>query len=78
MVGAGAKEGGRRAAHDGALDDLVTLKELIDAGTVVPVIDRTCPLGETASAMAHVGGGHARGQDRHHVWHEVVAQRAVA
>jgi NADPH:quinone reductase-like Zn-dependent oxidoreductase len=44
------------------LDDLVALKELIEAGKVTPVIDRTYPLSETARAMSHVGEGHARGK----------------
>jgi NADPH:quinone reductase-like Zn-dependent oxidoreductase len=44
------------------LEDLVALKELIEAGKVTPVIDRTYPLGETPEAVGHVGGGHARGK----------------
>ena len=43
-------------------DDLVALKELIEAGKVMPVIDRTDPLSETAAAMDYVGTGHARGK----------------
>jgi NADPH:quinone reductase-like Zn-dependent oxidoreductase len=43
-------------------DDLVALKELIEAGKVMPVIDRTYPLSETAAAMDYVGTGHARGK----------------
>jgi NADPH:quinone reductase-like Zn-dependent oxidoreductase len=42
--------------------DLTVLKELIEAGRVGPVIDRTYPLSETPSAMAYVGEGHARGK----------------
>jgi NADPH:quinone reductase-like Zn-dependent oxidoreductase len=44
------------------LEDLVALKDLIEAGKVTPVIDRTYPLGETPEAIGHVGGGHARGK----------------
>jgi NADPH:quinone reductase-like Zn-dependent oxidoreductase len=44
------------------LEDLVFLKELIEAGKVTPVIDRTYPLGEAPEAIGHVGGGHARGK----------------
>ncbi|MEP6640170.1 MAG: NAD(P)-dependent alcohol dehydrogenase [Chloroflexota bacterium] len=44
------------------LEDLLFLKELIEAGAVTPVIDRTYPLRETANAMAYVGQGHARGK----------------
>jgi NADPH:quinone reductase-like Zn-dependent oxidoreductase len=42
-------------------DDLVVLKGLVEAGKIAPVIDRTYPLGETAKAVDHVAGGHARG-----------------
>jgi NADPH:quinone reductase-like Zn-dependent oxidoreductase len=42
-------------------DDLVALKELIEAGRVIPVIDRTYPLSETPAAIDHVAAGHARG-----------------
>ncbi len=42
--------------------DLIDLTELIEAGKVSPVIDRTYPLAETAKAMDHVGLGHARGK----------------
>ena len=44
------------------LEDLVVLKELIEAGKVTPVIDRTYSLSETPEAIGHVGGGHARGK----------------
>jgi NADPH:quinone reductase-like Zn-dependent oxidoreductase len=43
-------------------EDLVTLKELIDAGKVTPVIDRTYPLAETADALRYLETGHARGK----------------
>jgi NADPH:quinone reductase-like Zn-dependent oxidoreductase len=42
--------------------DLITLKELIEAGKVTPVVDRAYPLSETAQAIDHVGLGHARGK----------------
>jgi NADPH:quinone reductase-like Zn-dependent oxidoreductase len=43
--------------------DLVALAELIEAGKVTPVIDRTYPLRETPEAIGHVAAGHARGTD---------------
>ena len=43
-------------------EDLVVLKELIEAGKVTPVIDRTYPLSETPEAIGYVGEGHARGK----------------
>ena len=42
--------------------DLVVLRELLEAGEVTPVIDRTYLLSETPQAVGHVGGGHARGK----------------
>lgn len=41
-------------------DDLVVLKELIEAGKVCPAIDRTYPLSEAAEAVRYVGSGQAR------------------
>jgi NADPH:quinone reductase-like Zn-dependent oxidoreductase len=43
-------------------DDLVVLKELIEAGKVVPVIDTTYPLSEVSEAIRHLEEGHARGK----------------
>jgi NADPH:quinone reductase-like Zn-dependent oxidoreductase len=42
--------------------DLVCVKELLEAGKVVPVIDRRYPLGETAEALRYLEEGHARGK----------------
>ena len=42
--------------------DLAFLKELLEAGKVVPVIDRCYPLSEAAEALRHLGQGHARGK----------------
>jgi NADPH:quinone reductase-like Zn-dependent oxidoreductase len=42
--------------------DLVFLKALLEAGKVVPVIDRCYPLSETASALRYLVDGHARGK----------------
>ena len=44
------------------LEDLAALKELIEAGKLTPVMDRTYPLAETPQAISHVGEGHARGK----------------
>jgi NADPH:quinone reductase-like Zn-dependent oxidoreductase len=43
-------------------EDLVTLTELIEAGTLTPVIDRTYPLIEAADAIRHLEEGHAAGK----------------
>lgn len=62
----GAKKVGMMMAKSDQ-KDLVALKELIEAGKVVPVIDRLYPLSETADAIRYVEGpkhrpGHARGK----------------
>ena len=43
-------------------EDLVFLKELLEAGKVVPVIDRRYPLSEVNNAVRYYGEGHARGK----------------
>ena len=43
-------------------DDLVVLKQLIEAGKVRSVIDRTYPLSQTSEAIGYVEAGHARGK----------------
>jgi NADPH:quinone reductase-like Zn-dependent oxidoreductase len=43
-------------------EDLLTLKALIEAGDVTPVIDRTYTLSETAEAMRYLDTGRARGK----------------
>jgi NADPH:quinone reductase-like Zn-dependent oxidoreductase len=42
--------------------DLIDLRELIEAGKVTPVIDRTYPLIETPEAFRYLNEGHARGK----------------
>jgi NADPH:quinone reductase-like Zn-dependent oxidoreductase len=42
--------------------DLLAIKELIEAGKVMPVIDRTYSLPEVPQAMRYLGEGHARGK----------------
>jgi len=44
------------------VDDLVVLKDLIEAGDVTPVIDRTYSLGECPEALRYLRQGHARGK----------------
>jgi NADPH:quinone reductase-like Zn-dependent oxidoreductase len=46
----------------GRKEDLLFLKELIEAGKVTPVIDRTYPLSEVPEAMRHLEREHARGK----------------
>jgi NADPH:quinone reductase-like Zn-dependent oxidoreductase len=42
--------------------DLVFMKELLEAGKVVPVIDRRYTLSEVPEALGYIGEGHARGK----------------
>ncbi|MHB8485441.1 MAG: NAD(P)-dependent alcohol dehydrogenase [Candidatus Acidiferrales bacterium] len=42
--------------------DLVLLRDLLEAGKVVPVIDRRYPLSGVAEALLYVEDGHARGK----------------
>jgi NADPH:quinone reductase-like Zn-dependent oxidoreductase len=42
--------------------DLDILKELLETEKVIPVIDRTYPLSETAEAIRYLETGHARGK----------------
>jgi NADPH:quinone reductase-like Zn-dependent oxidoreductase len=43
-------------------EDLALMGELIEAGTVTPVIDRRYPLSEVPAAIAYLEEGHARGK----------------
>jgi NADPH:quinone reductase-like Zn-dependent oxidoreductase len=43
-------------------EDLIVLKELIEAGKLSPVIDRTYPLSQTPDAIRYLEEGHARGK----------------
>ena len=45
-----------------AKEDLAYLGELVEAGKVTSVVDRTYPLSETAEAIRHLETGHARGK----------------
>jgi len=42
--------------------DLPFIKELIEAGKVVPVIDRRYPLSEVGEALRYYGEGHSQGK----------------
>jgi NADPH:quinone reductase-like Zn-dependent oxidoreductase len=43
-------------------EDLLVLKEFVEAGKIVPVIDQSYPLSQTAEALRHVIDEHARGK----------------
>jgi len=42
--------------------DLERLAQLVDAGKITPIIDKTYPLRRTPEAMRHLEAGHARGK----------------
>jgi NADPH:quinone reductase-like Zn-dependent oxidoreductase len=43
-------------------EHLSVMRELIEAGTVRPVVETAYPLGEASDALARLGEGHARGK----------------
>jgi NADPH:quinone reductase-like Zn-dependent oxidoreductase len=43
-------------------EDLRFLAQLIDAGSVTPVVEKSYPLGDTPEAIRHMHGGHALGK----------------
>jgi NADPH:quinone reductase-like Zn-dependent oxidoreductase len=43
-------------------EDLIAINELIEAGKVMPTVDRTFSLSETPKAISHLVDGHARGK----------------
>jgi len=57
-----ARQHARLFVTKGNAEDLELLRDLTEAGTVAPVIDREYPLGETPEALSYVGKGHARGK----------------
>lgn len=46
----------------GKSEDFAVLNELMEAGKVTPVIDRTHPLSETSDALGYVEAGHTQGK----------------
>jgi len=58
----GGKRVGMMETAEANQKDLVFIKELLEAGKVVPVIDRRYPLRETAEAIRYLEAGHARGK----------------
>ena len=43
-------------------EELTALRELLEAGTVTPVVERAYPLPEAADALRCLGEGHAQGK----------------
>ena len=59
---AGGKQVGLMPTMKPNKKDLVFMKELLEAGKVIPVIDRCYPLSETAEAIRYLETGHAQGK----------------
>jgi NADPH:quinone reductase-like Zn-dependent oxidoreductase len=58
----GNKQIGLMETAKGNKKDLILIKELLETGKVVPVIDRTYPLSEVPEAIRYLETGHARGK----------------
>ena len=58
----GGKKIGMMATAKANQPDLLILKQLLETGKVVPVIDRRYPLAETAEAIRYLETGRARGK----------------
>jgi NADPH:quinone reductase-like Zn-dependent oxidoreductase len=58
----GGKKIGLMETAKGNKKDLLFIKELLEAGKVVPVIDRCYPLSEVADAIRYLETGHAQGK----------------
>ncbi len=58
----GSKKIGRMETAKPNKKDLVIIKELLEAGKVVPVIDRTYPLSQVPEAIRYLETGRARGK----------------
>jgi NADPH:quinone reductase-like Zn-dependent oxidoreductase len=56
----GRKLGGVSAKTSQA--DLLCLKELLEAGKIVPVIDRVYPFSEAIEALRYIDSKHAKGK----------------
>lgn len=61
-----SKTGGQHISFQGIAttpkEDLLFLKELLETGKIVPVIDRCYPLSEAADAINYLIDDHARGK----------------
>jgi NADPH:quinone reductase-like Zn-dependent oxidoreductase len=52
----------RPLLHQDRPDDLRTLRDLIEAGALTPVVSAHYPLAEVPGAIRHFAQGHARGK----------------
>ncbi|MFN2202150.1 MAG: NAD(P)-dependent alcohol dehydrogenase [Caldilineaceae bacterium] len=57
-----ARQQGRPYYSSPKQDDLLTLRDMLEAGKIRTIVDRTYSLDETPEAMAYIGQGHAQGK----------------
>ena len=57
-----ARQQGRPYFSSPNQDDLLTLGDMLEAGKIKTIVDRTYSLDETPEAMAYIGQGHAQGK----------------
>jgi NADPH:quinone reductase-like Zn-dependent oxidoreductase len=62
MSKAGGKKIGMMGVSNANKEDLIMIKELLETGKVVPVIDKSYLLSEAAEAIRYLEKGHARGK----------------
>lgn len=62
LMTVGSKKTFRSFLSRGTQKDMLALAEYLGSGTVVPVIDRTYRLAETADALRYLAEGHANGK----------------
>jgi NADPH:quinone reductase-like Zn-dependent oxidoreductase len=65
LGGLKSKKGGKTMKNflaSSSPDDLNTIKDLIEAGALKPVMDRCYPLEQAADAMRYLEAGHAKGK----------------
>lgn len=58
----GSKKIGFMGIATTSKEDLLVLKELLESGKVVPVIDKSYPLSETAAAIRYLIEEHGQGK----------------
>jgi len=61
----GSRTGSKKVSqlsHEANVEDLIFMKDLLEAGKVVPVIGARYPLSEIAQALRYYGQGHPRGK----------------
>ena len=58
----GGKKIGMMETAQGNKKDLLYIWELLEAGKVVPIIDRTYPFSDVPAAIRYLEEGHARGK----------------